>query len=86
MKNHTPKSQFRIVRVTESDPVIYTTVRGPYHSLRSAQRVLDGMIRWSGITGHNWQDLAIHGPGTCTQVLDIKVHDIEVHAPVIQDQ
>ena len=86
MKNHTPRSQFRIVRVTESDPVICTTVRGPYHSLRSAQRVLDGMIRWSGITGHNWQDLAIHGPGLDIKVLDIKVHDIKVHAPVIQDQ
>jgi len=49
------------------------------------------MIRWSGITGHNWQDLAIHGPGLDIKVHDIKahdirVHDIKVHAPVIQDQ
>ena len=61
--------------------MICTTVRGPYHSLRSARRVLDHMIRWSGITGHNWQDLAIHGPG-----LNIEDHDIKVPDSQIQDQ
>jgi len=43
--------------------------------------VLDHMIRWSGITGHNWQDLAIHGPG-----LNIEDHDIKVPDSQIQDQ